>query len=140
MKALSINPYDPMISLNLAQAYLRRSQTRQSDNRLYQVVTGMAFMNRYRRLVKDEPGTREAEEVEYNFGRAFHGLGIFREAVPVYKRVLASIRKRMDEAESPEETLDKSLARETAYNLVLIYNLTGGVALAQEVSEEWLRY
>ena len=36
---------------------------------------GATFLNRYRSLRKNEGGREMLAEVEYNFGRAFHGLG-----------------------------------------------------------------
>lgn len=116
LKAFELDPYDPMICLNLAQAYIGRAMVRQVDNRLHAITTGMAFLTRYRRL-----GGSGDPCVDYNFARAFHGLGIFREAVPLYERAL----------EGP-------LRKEAAYNLHLIYLLTGGTALAQDVAERYL--
>ena len=93
------NPYDPLVCLCLAQAYLGRSMQRQSDNRLHQITTvrgshccsannhvyshavsqAMAFMSRYRKLMQTNttylPQAQIMEEVDYNFGRAFQSLG-----------------------------------------------------------------
>lgn len=47
---------------------------RQSDNRNYQIVQGMGFLTKYRKYsAKDK---KSQEEVEYNYGRSFHGLGL----------------------------------------------------------------
>lgn len=97
LQSYNENPYDPLVCLCLAQAYLGRSMQRQSDNRLHQITTvrpppygsdddmlmislqAMAFMSRYRKLMQNNVTYLEpaeiAEEVDYNFGRAFHGLG-----------------------------------------------------------------
>lgn len=71
---------------------------RQSDNRLHQITTvrvprilqssrdmlmdpsqAMAFLSRYRKLMQSNVTYLEpaqiTEEVDYNFGRGFHGLG-----------------------------------------------------------------
>lgn len=112
LKAFELDPYDPMICLNLAQAYIGRAMVRQVDNRLHAITTASAFLVRYRKLGGDDPC------VDYNFARAFHGLGIFREAIPLYQRAL----------EGP-------LRKEAAYNLHLIFLLTGGTALAQDMAE-----
>jgi hypothetical protein len=50
-------------------------------------------------------------------------------AVTHYERVLASVRKRMDD----EPTLEES-----AHNLILIYTTSGSLDLVRRVSEEWL--
>lgn len=39
---------------------------------------GASFLNRYRALRKNEGDRDLAIEIEYNFGRAFHGLGQFQ--------------------------------------------------------------
>jgi general transcription factor 3C polypeptide 3 (transcription factor C subunit 4) len=82
-------PYDPLICLAIAQAFFGRCTNRQSDNRNYQIVQvrsllgvtqnkradreGLAFLTKYRKYSpKDQ---RSQEEVEYNYGRSFHGLG-----------------------------------------------------------------
>lgn len=46
---------------------------RQSDNRNYQIAQALAFMARYRKLSPQD--AQSQEQVEYNFGRAFHVLG-----------------------------------------------------------------
>jgi general transcription factor 3C polypeptide 3 (transcription factor C subunit 4) len=45
----------------------------------------MAFFSQYRSVRKSEA----EDEVEYNFGRAFHQLGLFNLAVRHYEQVLA---------------------------------------------------
>lgn len=40
--------------------------------------------------------------MEYNYGRAFHGLGIAHLAAKHYELVLAGVQKRMDEAAAIE--------------------------------------
>lgn len=45
------------------------------------------------------------EEVEYNFGRAFHSIGVPHFAVKHYEKVLDNVQKRMDESMFPEVSL-----------------------------------
>lgn len=80
---------DPMICLCLAIASIGRAMQRQADNRHHLITQvcfycvfnilhtssvrqGMAFLNKYRTLRIDQD---EMDEVEFNFGRAFHQLG-----------------------------------------------------------------
>jgi general transcription factor 3C polypeptide 3 (transcription factor C subunit 4) len=62
-------------------------------------------------------------------------------AVTHYERVLASVRKRMDDEptlEDREMVRQNSLAWESAHNLILIYTTSGSLDLVRRVSEEWL--
>lgn len=121
----------------------------------------MAFLARYRKLSNmDDPVA--AEEVEYNFGRAFHSIGVLHLAVKHYEKVLASVEARMAEFDEIEDrdvshcnlsTLrsawrmrlkltiqtirTSSLALEAAHNLMLLYGTNGSMRLVQERSK-WL--
>jgi hypothetical protein len=44
---------------------------------MHMTTLGASFLNRYRALRKNEGDRDLAIEIEYNFGRAFHGLGQF---------------------------------------------------------------
>ncbi|KAJ9126054.1 hypothetical protein QFC24_002326 [Naganishia onofrii] len=99
LRSYDENPYDPLTCLCLAHAYLGRSMQRQSDNRLHQITTGMAFMARYRKLMPTHCSWLKpeqiAEEVDFNFGRAFQGLGMLPLAIKHYRKVLESVKTRM---------------------------------------------
>ncbi|OJA08707.1 hypothetical protein AZE42_08888 [Rhizopogon vesiculosus] len=68
-------------------------------------------------------------EIDYNFGRAFHQLGLHSHAVSHYERVLEMAEKWGG---------DTSVAKEAAYNLSLIYVTTGAVPLADALYRRWL--
>lgn len=63
-------------------------------------MQGLAFLTKYRQHSPKD--ARSQEEVEYNFGRAFHGLGVPHLAVKHYEMVLALVKQRMAAAEFPE--------------------------------------
>ncbi|KAG6915765.1 hypothetical protein DXG01_009970 [Tephrocybe rancida] len=93
-------PEDPMICLCLAIASIGRAMQRQSDNRHHLItqadlglvmIQAMAFLSQYRKLRTQNP--QGLEEVEYNFGRAFHQLGLYSHAVTHYERVLELAEK-----------------------------------------------
>ncbi|EKM52010.1 uncharacterized protein PHACADRAFT_150922 [Phanerochaete carnosa HHB-10118-sp] len=123
-------PHDPVICLSLAIASMGRAMQRQADNRHHLIVQAMAFLSKYRDLRGDDaPG-----EVEYNFGRAFHHLGLLSLAAKHYQHVLEQAEKKTQS--DPEA--DCGLAREAAYNLSLIYVTTGATPLAQDLYRRWL--
>ncbi|EIW58576.1 TPR-like protein [Trametes versicolor FP-101664 SS1] len=131
LQAYDYAPDDPLVSLCLAIASVGRAMQRQSDNRHHLITQGMAFLTRYRELRGE---TAEGlDEVEYNFGRVFHQLGLHTLAVRHYERVLSAAEAR---ANANDE--DCGLAREAAHNLSLIYVSTGAAPLAQALYRRWL--
>ncbi|KAG2040882.1 TPR-like protein [Suillus americanus] len=121
---------NPVVCLSLAIASLGRAMQRQSDNRHHMIAQGMAFLSQYRTLRKSS-GDEMLAEVDYNFGRAFHQLGLHTHAVSHYERVLEIAEKQGSEQYA-------SVAKEAAYNLSLIYVTTGAVPLADELYKRWL--
>jgi general transcription factor 3C polypeptide 3 (transcription factor C subunit 4) len=75
LRAYRMDPYDSLICLSLAHAYLARSLQRQCDNKMHMTTLGVTFLNRYRAIRKQDASDDLLEEIEYNFGRAFHGIG-----------------------------------------------------------------
>ncbi|KAI0738457.1 TPR-like protein [Daedaleopsis nitida] len=131
LQAYDHAPDDPLICLSLAIASVGRAMQRQSDNRHHLITQGVAFLTRYRELRGD---TAEGlDEVEYNFGRVFHQLGLHSLAVRHYERVLEAAEERTKV--DPENV---GLALEAAYNLSLIYVTTGATPLAQALYRRWL--
>ncbi|KAI5998108.1 hypothetical protein EDD15DRAFT_2243627 [Pisolithus albus] len=122
-------PEDPMICLCLAISSMGRAMQRQSDNRHHLIVQGMAFLSHYRRIRRQD-GDHVLPEIEFNFGRAFHQLGLHSLAVTHYEKALELVESRGDD--------DVSVAREAAYNLSLIYVTTGAVLLADALYRKWL--
>ncbi|CAL1715852.1 unnamed protein product [Somion occarium] len=123
---------DPLICLCLAVASIGRAMQRQADNRHHLITQGMAFLTKYRNLrggLADE-----MDEIEYNFGRTFHQLGLYTLAVKHYERVLHVIEERL----RVNDQADYGVALEAAYNLSLIYVMTGATPLAQDLYRRWL--
>ncbi|TFK26991.1 TPR-like protein [Coprinopsis marcescibilis] len=126
LHAYDYSPNDPMICLCLAIASVGRAMQRQSDNRHHLIAQGMAFLSQYRNLRGKDP--RTLREVEYNFGRIFHQLGLYSYAVKHYERVL----------EMAEQQNEPTYAKEAAYNLSLIFVFTGATPLAENLYRKWL--
>ena len=68
-------PEDPLVCLCLAVASIGRAMQRQADNRHHLITQGMGFLTRYKAL-RGEDTDDMMDEIEYNFGRAFHQLGM----------------------------------------------------------------
>lgn len=68
-------PEDPMLCLSLAIASIGRAMQRQADNRHHLIAQGVAFLSLYRKHRRET--SDEEQEIQYNFGRAFHQLGTY---------------------------------------------------------------
>ncbi|KAJ7159083.1 TPR-like protein [Mycena crocata] len=119
---------DPLIALSIIVASLGRAVQRQCDNRHHLVTQAMAFLSRYRES-RSVMGNHTIE-IEYNFGRTFQHIGLYSHAARHYERALGEAAKC-----GPTDTL---CARETAYNLSMIYSITGAPHLAVELYRRWL--
>ncbi|TIB01756.1 hypothetical protein E3P92_01294 [Wallemia ichthyophaga] len=124
LRAYEMEPNDYVICLSLTCAYLYRAFQRQADNRHHLIAQAAAFLSRYRqlRLACDEA---DFDEVEFNYGRFFHQLGLLGIATKHYEIVLKK---------------DKSqYLNEAAYNLWLIYYATNAQGPMKTVTEKYLR-
>ncbi|KAJ7912852.1 TPR-like protein [Mycena leptocephala] len=128
LHAYELCPEDPMICLSLAMASLGRAMQRQSDNRHQLITQAMALLARYRHLRTEQLDA--VGEIDYNFGRAFQQLGLYSHAVTHYERVLKMAESR--------DTKYATVAQEAAYNLSLIYAMTGAIPLAEALYRRWL--
>ncbi|KAL2815847.1 hypothetical protein BDW59DRAFT_12580 [Aspergillus cavernicola] len=88
-RAYALDDKNPAVLLSIALCYINHSMKRQSENRHYQIMQGLSFLNEYRR-VRECPGSLlvEKQEMEFNFARVWHTLGLAHLAVEGYNRVL----------------------------------------------------
>ncbi|TCD69113.1 transcription factor TFIIIC subunit tfc4 [Steccherinum ochraceum] len=131
LHAYEMHQEDPMICLCLAIASIGRAMQRQADNRHHLITQGLAFLSKYRSLRGED--SSQVEEVEYNFGRAFHQLGLLTHAARHYERVLEATETRLRQEEE-----DPGVARTAAYNLSLVYVSTGATPKAEALYRRWL--
>lgn len=103
LHAYDFCPHDPLICLCLAIASIGRAMQRQADNRHHLIAQASTFLSRYR----DLRGPDAPDEVEYNFGRAFHHLGLLSLAVKHYENVLSQTERRLQE--NPDVSLHRFL-------------------------------
>lgn len=169
-------PNDPLVCLACAVACLGRASNRQVDNRNQVVMQAYAFLHRYREIRKKESKIKEAQmsnetsialkrvanvyepEIEYNFGRLAHQLGLNQLAVPHYNNVLRSRKDPTMNRKSTEDQMqidsiksfgsnppfDQNVptfdcSAEAAFNLHLIYLTSGNPRLANAIVERYLR-
>jgi len=130
-EAHEIQPDDPLLCLSLAISTLGRSLGRRADNRQQLIVQGVAFLEEYRKYRGTD--NLATQEVEYNFGRFFHQLNLGSFAANHYKRVL-TLADEWQQA-NPD---DPGFGPEAAYNLSLLYILSGATQPAKKLYQRWL--
>jgi general transcription factor 3C polypeptide 3 (transcription factor C subunit 4) len=177
-RAYALDPENPGILLPIALCYIHHALKRQADNRHYLILQGLSFMSLYRKVrcqkKIDQAGNNDAnektrtkvswlserQEVEYNYGRVYHSLGLLHQAIPCYERALelgdqiqstqedknAGSSKDIGKApdpgekkdEKPEDILVEDFSPEAAVALQNIYALSGNIAGARKVTEKYL--
>lgn len=121
-----------MINLNIGLAYIQHALKRQTENRQYSVIQGVAFMMAYYTSRSQHSRLEERQEAHYNMGRAYHMLGLVHLAIPFYQEVLN------ENSQPSNQPADENLVLDTAYNLQTIYILSGNRELAEEITRQWL--
>lgn len=122
---------DPTICLMLGLAHVHRSMQRNSSNRHMQLLQGISFLLEYRENRNKNSTVYEKQEIEYNFGRLFHMLGLPALAIDHYNKVL-------DFHETLQDDPDYDLLVDAAYNLTLIYNINGNSKMTRELTDKYL--
>lgn len=120
---------DPMVCFILGLAHVHRAMQRLSTNRHLQLLQGLSYLLEYKDLRLAKATDYELQEIDYNFGRLFHTLGLPSIAVNFYNKVL-EYHGKLDP--------DYDLLMEAAHNLALIYTFSGNTSLARKLTEEYL--
>lgn len=174
-RAYALDPENPGILLPIALCYIHHALKRQAENRHYLILQGLSFMSLYRKVrcqkkidqaaatdaneetQNEASSLSECQEVEFNYGRVYHSLGLLHQAIPCYERVLElgeRIRiaqrsrnagtnrdqgKAQDNAkDNTKDNLAEDFTPEAAIALQNIYALDGNVAGAREITEKYL--
>ncbi|CDR43401.1 CYFA0S12e00122g1_1 [Cyberlindnera fabianii] len=116
---------EPLVCFLSGLAHVHRAMQRSSTNRHMELLQGFKYLMEYFELRSPV----EKQETLYNLGRVFHLLGLVSIAVEYYNRVLEEFEDQDDE---------EDLKRQTAYNLVLIYNSSGNTRLSNMIMERYL--
>lgn len=134
LRAVALDPTNPMVNLSTGIAYVHYAMKRQAENRQFIVAQGMHYMFEYYDSRCKSEDIVERLEAHYNIARCYHLLGIFHLAADFYSRALAEATKH--EEKSGEAIRD--FVHESAVNL-RTYSLTNGdVESARALTETWL--
>ena len=155
-RALALEPENVTINLCIGLAYIQGSTKRQSNNRHFEIMQGMAFLTRYKDIRCRDGIAVYEQEAEYNIARAWHLLGINHLAVKGYERCLRLAKKIKAEAaeggekgkeeeeeeeegeEEEEEEAREEFTQEAASALVSILVTAGNLTAARRITETWL--
>lgn len=129
---------DSLLELSIGMAYLHRAMQRQANNRHIMVLQAMTFIFQYYRLYYEKSwryngveGSTMRQQAEYNVGRCFHQIGLFTFAVKYYGNAIRI-------SEELGGLGGKDLVFEAAHNLSLIFQLSGNIRAAKEITEKYL--
>lgn len=146
-RAYALDPENAAVLLSIAISYIHHSLKRQSDNRHYLIMQGLSFMEEYRRVRQRDDGSvllQQKQEMEFNFARVWHMLGIAHLAVKGYERCLeiSEVIQREEQGGGKDEKIKKrfveDFGKEAAYALQVLYGASGDVVLAKRITERWL--
>ncbi|ANB14861.1 transcription factor TFIIIC subunit TFC4 [Sugiyamaella lignohabitans] len=129
LRVYALKPKDTLLLLTMGLVHVHRALQRQTTNRHLQIVQGLSYLLEYYDE-RGKKGIHEQQEADYNMGRIFHLLGLNSFAVEYYNRVLAAPQHQLDP--------DYDLRSEAAYNLHLIYMISGNPRLARAILDKYL--
>ncbi len=135
LRALALDPTNPMIKLSLALGYLHYALKRQADNRHQILMQGLAFLLEYYDCRRQSSNLSEKQEAEYNVAHAYHLLGLTHLAIPYYERCLA-----MSAAAEAEDShcAEENFAKEAAFAMQNFWAASGNMEKARELTKNWL--
>jgi general transcription factor 3C polypeptide 3 (transcription factor C subunit 4) len=138
MRAVSIDPENPLINLAVGLSYVHHALKRQATNRQYLLAQGFAFLMKYHGVRSRSDSVGERQEADFNLARAYHLLGLMHLAMAFYRRIL-------DEGDvvAAGDGVSSSLGREdlvleAAMNIRTQCLIVGDVNGARAVTERWL--
>ncbi|RDW70656.1 tetratricopeptide repeat protein [Aspergillus mulundensis] len=104
-RAYALDDKNPAVLLSIGLCYIHHSMKRQSENRHFHVMQGLSFMNEYKRL-RERKGTPliQRQEMEFNFARVWHTLGLAHLAVEGYLRALDLGKEIQAQAQSSHQS------------------------------------
>jgi general transcription factor 3C polypeptide 3 (transcription factor C subunit 4) len=158
LRAYALDPENPSILLSIALCYIHHALKRQADNRHYLILQGFSFMSLYRnarekkKTVHDADDDKtensslivERQEVQFNYGRVYHSLGLLHQAVSCYERALemgdqiSASQEKGKSREGDQNKFVEDFSPEAALALQNIYALNGDFAGARRVTERYL--
>ena len=135
-RAYTLRPQDAILNLSIATSYIQLAMKRQSDNRQFQVLQGLAFIGKYYDLMTADDVAIDVQAAEFNKALVWHLLNLNHLAIPGFQKCLDLSKRVQEEGGGKEDTVD--FAHEAAYNLRNIFAMSGNMDAARAIQEEWM--
>uniref|UniRef100_A0A8C8DLT2 General transcription factor IIIC, polypeptide 3 n=1 Tax=Oryzias sinensis TaxID=183150 RepID=A0A8C8DLT2_9TELE len=123
VQAFQTHPDNPLYSLCVGLTFFHMASQKFVAKRHALVLQGFSFLWRYVEL------RGESQESMYNLGRALHQMGLTHLAIHYYQKALELPAKTLSGI--ADDQVD--LRREIAFNLSLIYQASGNMAVARQL-------
>ncbi|KAF0315356.1 RNA polymerase III transcription factor tfiiic [Colletotrichum asianum] len=124
LRARTLDPLNPMISLSVGLGYIHHALKRQADNRQYLIMQGFACVFEF--CHSKLTGTPdERREAYFGVGRTFHMLGLHHLALEWYRKVLGPEQSQIDL--QLEDVASRDVILSAAYNEYALFISSGSV-------------
>ncbi|KAK1959796.1 RNA polymerase III transcription factor tfiiic [Colletotrichum sublineola] len=126
LRARTLDPLNPMISLSVGLGYIHHALKRQADNRQYLIMQGFACVFEF--CHSKLSGTpEERKEAYFGVARTFHMLGLHHLALEWYQRVLlTSEGSPISETGEPQDNpSNRDVTLSAAYNEYALFISSG---------------
>ncbi|KAL0930732.1 RNA polymerase III transcription factor tfIIIc [Colletotrichum truncatum] len=129
LRARTLDPLNPMISLSVGLGYIHHALKRQADNRQYLIMQGFACVFEFcHSKVAGTPDERR--EAFFGVARTFHMLGLHHLALEWYRKVLGSEGAHIDLQQ--ENSAGRDVILSAAYNEYALFISSGSVEELEE--------
>lgn len=130
LRALALDPTNPVITLSLGLGYIHYGLKRQSVNRQYLILQGLSFLQQHAALLPPD----RSDEANYALGRTFQLLGLQNLALGYYKRVTPLEEPGgMGREGAAREDGERVVRLAAAYNSYVSYVMSGDLEAAKGV-------
>ncbi|KAF9875669.1 RNA polymerase III transcription factor tfiiic [Colletotrichum karsti] len=124
LRARTLDPSNPMISLSVGLGYIHHALKRQADNRQYLIMQGFACVFEF--CHSKLAGTPdERREAFFGVARTFHMLGLHHLALEWYRKVMGPEDLQIDERQ--DEAASRDVILSAAYNEYALFISSGSV-------------
>lgn len=130
LRALALDPSNPVITLSLGLGYIHYGLKRQAVNRQYLILQGLAFLQEYYESLPPE----RSDEANYGMGRTFQLLGLQGLALGFYEKVGRELGEPVGAGSvGAREDGERVVRLAAAYNSYVSYVMSRDLEAAREV-------
>jgi len=136
MRALALDPTNPMISFSVGLGYIHYALKRQSSNRQYLITQGLSFIFRYYHAHINSPDPGDRQAACFDVARTFQLLGLHDIAEHFYQQSSAIAQSHPQDAPSMARA---DLSLHAAFNQWCAMMARGNIVASDQILRESLR-